>query len=258
MQFKSSRLSRRDLLLSGAAAATSLMASPALALTAGSIQLPQDITSGDQATVLRVATHTAKVAMTFDDGPHPTLTPALLDMLKRRGIRATFYVIGQNAMRYPLLMKRIADEGHEVGNHTWRHPYLNRMGVESIQAELDRTTMAVYQTTGRAPVTMRPPYGALSLNQRKMVYQTRGLPTVLWSVDPRDWQQPGSQVVADRIVGRAHNGGIILAHDIHRATVRAMPSALDGLIGRGFQFVTVSELMGWPRWDTRKFQLNTG
>lgn len=253
-------VTRRAMLagLAGTSAAALLPTQSQAQLSARAIQLPQDITRGDQATITRVVTRKPLVAMTFDDGPHPRLTPALLDVLKARNIRATFYVIGQNVVRYPQLMQRMVAEGHEIGNHTYRHPTLSRLGTESIQREMDRTTLAVFQTTGKAPVTMRPPYGSITQNQRKMVYQTRGLPTVLWSVDPRDWQRPGSQVVANRIVGNAHRGAVILAHDIHSPTVRAMPAALDGLLARGFEFTTVSELLGWPRWDTRNFRLNTG
>lgn len=255
-----SLISRRGLMAAGAGSAlTALVGTEAQAQgSAAVIRLPGDITRGDQATITRVNTTSPTVALTFDDGPHPRHTPPLLDMLKARNIRATFYVIGRNVVRYPQLMARMAAEGHEIGNHTWRHPFLTQLGTESVQRELDRTTIAIFQTTGRAPVTMRPPYGALTHNQRKMVYQTRGLPTVLWSVDPRDWQRPGSQVVANRIVSGAHRGAVILAHDIHAPTIRAMPAALDGLIQRGFKFTTMSELLGWPAWHTRKFRMNTG
>lgn len=253
-------ISRRNLLAAGAGTALSAMIGTRAKAqgNAAVIRLPGDITRGDQATITRVNTAAPKIALTFDDGPHPRFTPPLLDMLKARNLKATFYVIGQNVVRYPQLMARMAAEGHEIGNHTWRHPFLTQLGTESVQRELDRTTIAVFQTTGRAPVTMRPPYGALSSNQRKMVYQTRGLPTVLWSVDPQDWRRPGSQIVANRIVAGAHSGAVILAHDIHLPTVRAMPVTLDGLLARGFQFTTVSELLGWPAWHTRKFRMNTG
>lgn len=253
-------VTRRAMLagLAGTSAAALVPGAASAQNSTGAIRLPADITGGEQATITRVATRRPLVAMTFDDGPHPRLTPLLLDVLKARNIRATFYVIGQNVVRHPQLMARMVAEGHEIGNHTYRHPTLSQLGTESIQREMDRTTLAVFQATGKAPVTMRPPYGSITLNQRKMVYQTRGLPTVLWSVDPRDWQRPGSQVVANRIVGNAHRGAVILAHDIHSPTVRAMPAALDGLLARGFEFTTVSELLGWPRWDTRQFRLNTG
>jgi peptidoglycan/xylan/chitin deacetylase (PgdA/CDA1 family) len=193
--------------------------------------------------------------MTFDDGPHPNLTPRLLDLLRDRGIRATFYVIGRNAARYPALLQRMVAEGHEIGNHTWSHPSLFGHSDASILNQVDRTSRAVHDAVGRPPVTMRPPYGNLYHGQRLMLYEARGMPTILWSVDPQDWRRPGSAVVAQRIVGGCHPGGVVLAHDIHSATVSAMPAALDGLLGRGFRFVTVSELIGWPRWDRRRLRL---
>lgn len=235
-----------------ASAASLLLAQDAAAQgMAQVIRLPQDVTGGDQATISRVSTVRPVVALTFDDGPHPRLTPVLLDLLKARNIRATFYVIGQNVARHPRLTARIVSEGHEIGNHTFRHPTLAALGDADIRDELDRTTQAVREATGKAPVTMRPPYGAITMNQRKMVYQTRGLPTVLWSVDPQDWRRPASDVLAHRIVDKAHRGAVILAHDIHTSTIDAMPAAIDGLVERGFQFTTVSELLGWPRWGGR-------
>lgn len=213
------------------------------------------INSGTSATVTRIPTAQPYVAMTFDDGPHPSLTPQLLDMLAVRGIRATFYVIGRNAARYPQILQRMVAEGHEIGNHTWSHPSLSGHSDASILNEIDRTNQAVYAAVGRPPVTMRPPYGNLRDRQRLMLHQARSMPTILWSVDPLDWQRPGSGVVTQRIVRGSHTGAVILAHDIHRGTVRAMPATLDGVMGRGFRFVTVSELIGWPRWDRRRLRL---
>jgi peptidoglycan/xylan/chitin deacetylase (PgdA/CDA1 family) len=219
------------------------------------IALPGDITRGEQATITRVATARPVVALTFDDGPHPSLTPQLMDILASRGVRATFYVIGNRVVRHPQLMQRLVDAGHEIGNHTWSHPSLFGYSDDGVLGQLDRTTQAVYDAVGRPPVTMRPPYGNLYPRQRLMIHERRNLPTVLWSVDPEDWRRPGSSVVAQRIVSRSHPGAVILAHDIHGPTVRAMPAAIDGLIARGFEFVTLSELLGWPRWDSRRLQL---
>lgn len=213
------------------------------------------ITQAEAATVTRIPSAQPLVAMTFDDGPHPSLTPQLLDMLAARGIRATFYVIGRNAERHPQILQRMVDEGHEIGNHTWSHPNLHGYSDAALLSQIDRTSRAVFDAVGRSPVTMRPPYGNLYSRQRLLLYHQRGMPTVLWSVDPLDWQRPGSGIVAQRIVGNCHSGAVILAHDIHRATVRAMPQALDGIAGRGYRFVTMSELIGWPRWDRRRFRL---
>lgn len=183
------------------------------------------------------------VAMTFDDGPHPKLTPKLLDILKERGIRATFYVIGRNAAEYPEIMKRMIDEGHEVGNHTWTHPYLTRLSTSSVQSEMSKTADIIVKTTGKKAVTMRPPYGAINTRLRHLFTDDMELPVIMWSVDPRDWQRPGSSVVTSRIVEGAHPGAIILAHDIHPGTITAMPAAFDQLTRKGYKFVTVSELL---------------
>lgn len=229
---------------------------PGTAEAAGSsIALPTDLASERLITVTAAPTHRNIVSMTFDDGPHPTLTPALLDMLKKRRIRATFYVIGRNAARYPDIIKRMVDEGHEIGNHTWSHPFLTKLGDASVLRQIDRTNEAVYKAVKRIPVTMRPPYGALSRRQRAMLSKERDLPTILWSVDPEDWRRPGSSVVASRIVNRAGPGAIILSHDIHSPTIRAMPTALDGLKDRGFRFATVSMILGQRDWSKLRWRL---
>jgi len=222
-----------------------------------SINLTGAITRGEHATVTRVRTATPVVAMTFDDGPHSSLTPQLLDILSARGIRATFYVIGNRVSAHPLLMQRMVAEGHEIGNHTWSHPSLFGYSDAGVLDQLDRTAAAVHDAVGSSPVTMRPPYGHLYGRQRLMVHQARNLPTVLWSVDPQDWRRPGSAAVANHILDRSRPGDVILAHDIHVGTVRAMPAALDGLIARGYRFATVSELVGWPSWDTRTIRRAT-
>lgn len=193
------------------------------------------------------------VAMTFDDGPHPTHTPALLDILKARNIRATFYVIGWRVAKYPDIVKRIVDEGHELGNHTWSHPALAGVGQSRMFRELDRTNEAIFNAVRKVPVTMRPPYGSLRTSQAKLIHSERSLLTTMWSVDPEDWRRPGSSVVANRIVSRSKNGSIVLTHDIHSPTIRAMPAALDGLVERGFAFSTVSMLIGARDWNRKRF-----
>jgi len=199
----------------------------------------------------------AIVSITFDDGPHPTNTPILLDILKARRIRATFYVVGRNAAAYPELLKRMVGEGHELGNHTWSHPRLTSLSEAGVLRELDRTSEAIYKAVKKVPVTMRPPYGLLHPSQARMIHAKRAMVTTRWNVDPRDWQRPGASVVASRIISAAHNGSIILAHDIHRPTVRAMPSALDGLSGKGFHFATVSMLLGARDWSRKRFRWAT-
>ena len=183
------------------------------------------------------------IAMTFDDGPHATLTPKLLDILKARNIKATFFVIGKNAAEYPDILKRIAAEGHEIANHSWSHPDLAKLPQDIMRSEISRTQDAITNTIAKPVTLLRPPYGALSANQKKYVHDAYGYRIILWDVDPLDWRRPGAAVVSERILKGAKPGSIILSHDIHPGTIEAMPATLDALLARGFQFVTVSELI---------------
>lgn len=183
------------------------------------------------------------VAMTFDDGPHPQLTPRLLDMLKERGIKATFYLVGQNVAQYPEIVARMVAEGHEVGNHSWSHPFFTKMSETAVRSQLQRTHDAIVSASGVAPKTLRPPYGAITSSQKQWIAADYGYPTVLWSVDPMDWKNRDASLVSRRIVNGASQGAIILAHDIHKSTVDAMPTALDTLLAQGYKFETVSQLI---------------
>lgn len=183
------------------------------------------------------------IAMTFDDGPHPQNTPRLLDMLKARNIKATFYVIGENVERYPDIARRIVAEGHEIANHTWTHANLTKLSDAALRRELDQTRDAIVSATGVKPRTMRPPYGALRQTQRELIFREYGYPTIMWAVDPQDWKRPGVSVVTSRILNSTSNGAIVLAHDLHKPTIDAMPGTFDGLLRKGFKFVTVSQLL---------------
>lgn len=187
------------------------------------------------------------LAMTFDDGPHPQHTPRLLDMLKQRGIKATFFLVGQNAAQYPEILKRMAAEGHELANHSYTHPILNPLGEGGIRDQLEKTHQAVLGATGITMKLLRPPYGALTETMRRWTYQTFGYRTILWDVDPLDWKVRDAGRVQSEILGHARSGSIVLAHDIHRSTVDAMPETLDALAAKGFKFVTVSELIAMDK-----------
>ena len=213
------------------------------ALRNPSLNLPSSGSRSLKTSYSSVKTNLPYIAMTFDDGPHPQNTPRLLNMLRERNIKATFYVTGRNVKLYPQLTRRIVAEGHEIGNHTWGHPNLQKMGNAQVRSELDRTRDIIVATTGVQPRTMRPPYGALSQSQRAWIFKDYGYPTILWSVDPEDWKKPGPSVVTSRIVNNTRNGGIVLAHDLHKSTIDAMPGSLDGLLRKGFKFVTVSQLL---------------
>lgn len=230
---------------------------PGFARAAGTVDelppVPQLTHQHDIIAVTSVLTEQPLVALTFDDGPHPAHTPRLLDILRDRGVTATFYLIGRSVRAYPDIARRIAAEGHEIGNHTWSHPELWSLGDHDVLREIDRTNEIIWRTVGLLPVTMRPPYGAITRYQSRMLHDARLLPTVMWSVDPSDYRRPGADVVASRIVTKAACGAIVLAHDIHGPTVTAMPATIDGLRERGFGFASMSQLLGWGKWG--RFQM---
>ena len=194
-------------------------------------------------TYTRVSTGRKVVAITFDDGPHPENTPRLLDMLKERRIKATFYVVGNMVKYSPQLIRRMIAEGHEIGNHTVTHGNLARMSDDALRKELQAAHDQIIAETGVTPRTMRPPGGAIKKSQKELMLREFGYPTILWSVYPEDWKRPGPAVVTSRLVNGASPGGILLVHDLHKPTVDAMPSTLDQLLAQGYEFVTVTELI---------------
>lgn len=183
------------------------------------------------------------IAMTFDDGPHGTQTPRLLKMLRDRGIKATFFVVGQCVAEYPEIAKQIVKEGHEIGNHSWSHPSLSTMATDNVRDQLERTHNVIKQETGVAPTVMRPPYGNFTTQQRAWAHATWGYSVVLWDVDTLDWKHRSPAKTEATTLTNTHAGSIILCHDIHSTTVDAMPATLDKLLAKGFKFVTVSELI---------------
>ena len=206
--------------------------------------LPRTLPEVRKAVYTRVETTQPVLAITFDDGPEPTLTPRLLDLLKARGIHATFFMVGRNVTAFPAIVKRMVDEGHEVANHSWSHPLLTKMSQQSVESQLQRTHDAIVKACGVAPQLYRPPYGAVTLSQRARIQKTFGYPSILWDVDPLDWQKPRqAQKVYDRVLANAKPGSIILCHDIHESTIAAMPAVLDDLKARGYAFATVTQLI---------------
>ncbi|MEY2548441.1 MAG: peptidoglycan-N-acetylglucosamine deacetylase [Verrucomicrobiota bacterium] len=184
------------------------------------------------------------IALTFDDGPNATLTPKLLDLLAARHLKATFFVVGQNAADHPDILKRAVREGHEIANHSWSHPNLGKMSDEAVRRELQKTDDAIAAAIGKRPTLLRPPYGSITARQKKWIHEEFGYRIIIWDVDPLDWKRPGPSVVTARILKETKAGSIVLAHDIHPPTIEAMPATFDQLMKKGFKSVTVTELLG--------------
>jgi peptidoglycan-N-acetylglucosamine deacetylase len=205
---------------------------------------PNPATAGlKPATYAQVRVDQPYIAMTFDDGPSSANTPRLLEILKQRNIKATFFLIGENVAANPDIVRQILAGGHEIGNHSWTHPQLSKLSDERVTAEISKTQDAIKEASGFTPALLRPPYGAITARQREWIEGQFGLSIILWSVDPFDWKRPGASVIIQRILSQVRPGAIILSHDIHKQTVDAMPATLDALIAKGYKFVTVTQLI---------------
>jgi peptidoglycan/xylan/chitin deacetylase (PgdA/CDA1 family) len=214
---------------------------------------PTSLTTGvtEKITFTEVNVDGPYIAMTFDDGPHATNTPKLLDLAAKKHIRLTFFVLGECVQQNPAVLQREVAEGHEIGNHSWSHPNLAKLSDEAVRSQLQRTEDIIVKTAGIKPKLMRPPYGELTKRQRIWVNHDFGYKVILWDVDPLDWKRPGPSVVARRIIAGARPGSIILSHDIHPPTIEAMPQVFDALLAKGFKFVTVSELLAMDKGGER-------
>lgn len=184
----------------------------------------------------------ACVALTFDDGPGSD-TPRLLDLLAQKGVPATFYMVGNRVAANPATAKAIADAGHALGNHTWNHPDLTKADDATRTAEIDRTTQAIVEATGKRPTTMRPPYGAINDDVRRQL-AAAGLPAVLWDVDTMDWKSKDALAVQKVVSEKVRPGSVVLMHDIHATTVDAVGPIIDELRAAGYTFVTADQLFG--------------
>jgi peptidoglycan/xylan/chitin deacetylase (PgdA/CDA1 family) len=178
------------------------------------------------------------VYLTFDDGPDPAVCGQILTILAREQIHATFFVVGQKVLRYPDVTRRMAAEGHTIGNHSWDHSRLSALSYRGVVWQLTTTQDAVARVTGVHPTLFRPPYGATNSTVARAVGAT-GLQTVMWSVDPRDWSQPGSGAITTRVVTSSRPGSIILLHCLHPQTAAALPQIIAGLRARGLTFAAL-------------------
>ena len=177
------------------------------------------------------------VALTFDDGPRKSTTERLLDGLKERGAKATFFLIGEQIEANADLVTRMAQEGHQIGNHTWSHQRLDGAHPDEAAQEVERTEAALEALLGGGEYWLRPPYGQVSEDA------DFGVPLVKWSVDPRDWESRDTEKVTRAILEHVEPGSIILLHDIYPTSVDAALRVVDQLQAEGYWFVTVEELL---------------
>lgn len=186
-----------------------------------------------------------QIALTFDDGPHPVYTPQILDILKANGIKATFFIIGENAENHPEIVRRIIAEGHEIGNHTYSHPHLKKIGDEELTHELKKTETLLREKFHYTPTLFRPPEGyccaAVQQSSDRMGYAL-----TLWDVDTTDWAHNPSENIIKTVLATVKEGSIILCHD-YVTKPSPTPDAIKVLIpklkAKGYEFVTVSELI---------------
>lgn len=180
-----------------------------------------------------------KIALTFDDGPHPYYTEQLLDGLKERGVCATFFVTGEHAELHPDIVKRMQEEGHLIGNHTYSHIQLNGSNREEFKAQLIRTNEIITEITGEDVLYVRPPYGTWD----KGLESELNMFPVLWSVDPLDWCSHSASRITGRVIRKVRENDIILMHDYYDTSVTAALAIADALAAEGYEFVTVEEIL---------------
>lgn len=181
-----------------------------------------------------------RIALSFDDGPRAETTPKVLEILKKYNVHATFYMMGSHVVNNEELVKQIAEEGNELGNHSYSHPLLTKKSAAEIYQEVHDTSEAIAKATGGLkPMSLRPPYGGFN----KTVADQAGIAIVNWSIDSYDWKYKDAAKTIERVKETAHNGGILLMHDIHEESVEALPAIIEYLQSEGYELVTVSQLM---------------
>ncbi|MDD6490673.1 MAG: polysaccharide deacetylase family protein [Firmicutes bacterium] len=180
-----------------------------------------------------------KIALTFDDGPHPYYTEQLLKGLKERNVKVTFFITGQNVEAYPEIVREIYEDGHLIGNHTYYHTQLTSQNEDAFKQELIKTNEIIKKVTGEDTIYVRPPYGSWNKEFEKEL----NMFPVLWTIDPLDWCSSNVSCIVRNVCSKAGENDIILMHDQYKTTVTAALEVVDELTKEGYEFVTVDELM---------------
>ncbi len=187
-----------------------------------------------------------KIALTFDDGPHPRYTPEILDILEEYGVHATFFVVGENVHHYPDVAREVARRGHEIGNHTYTHPCAIQQEIGMLRKELAECEVEIQNATDTSPKLFRPPQGSWNTAVYQLARQ-QDYDVILWDIDTLDWAHTPSEQISENVLANVKSGDIILMHDYHSngcTTTAALRLFVPVLLERGYRFVTVSELIG--------------
>lgn len=177
------------------------------------------------------------IALTFDDGPNYN-TSKVIDVLNKYDIRATFFVLGSRAINNKNILKKMADSGMEIGNHTYNHLLLTKYDENKIRSEIEDTSEVIYSATKKRPKLLRPSYGSVNNKIKKVA----NMPIIIWDIDTLDWKYHNSKRITSRVVNKVRDGDIILMHDIYSASLNALSNIIPILQDNGYEFVTIDEL----------------
>lgn len=177
------------------------------------------------------------IALTFDDGPNYN-TSKVIDVLNKYDIKATFFVLGSRAINNKGILKKMADSGMEIGNHTYNHLLLTKYDENKIRSEIEDTSEVIYSATKKRPKLLRPSYGSVNNKIKKVA----NMPIIIWDIDTLDWKYHNSKRITSRVVNKVRDGDIILMHDIYSASLNALSNIIPILQDNGYEFVTIDEL----------------
>lgn len=207
----------------------------------------RDYWEGSKDIIWHVNTKEKMIALTFDDGPSPTFTPEVLDILKKGNAHSTFFVIAHEVEKYPEIVRRMVYEGNEIANHTYNHKYLNNVSKEDLREELNLAESVIKKAAGLKPKLFRPPGGYYNKDIVE-VSKERGYKVIIWSWEQQsgDWANPGTETIIRRVLKNASSGNIVVFHDRggdRYQTIRALPTIIVELQKQGYKLVTVSEML---------------
>ncbi len=184
------------------------------------------------------------IALTFDDGPLPEVTERILDILKEKNVKATFFMVGMQVDKYPETAKKVKEAGHQIGNHSMRHRNLTELGQDELLEDIATSKAAIKKATGVEAGMLRPPYGYFDEDMASWLNEL----IVTWNVDSLDWRDMNAEAAYGNVMSAVTDGSVILMHDLYQSTAEALPGIIDELKAAGYEFVTVDEMLKYRDW----------